>query len=494
MTSWPSFLALLALFALVHTPIVRGADRPGEMDAETARILEQGNASGAGVGTNPASVTAPVSAEPVNLSIDWDHPLFKTAREAYSLNAFRNFGNEVPANPEYQKNISYINPGMLRYHNSGMVGDSQKAAGWIKSETHAWDVDKIKAVTANWPKGPAVQITIPRWPDWMSSSPEKLLDEQNYEAYATLCADLVRIINLELKLGVKKWEPMNERELVYIRALEKAGKKEQYSKLITIFNLCAKKMKAVDPTIQVGGPAVASAGWTEVVTRFAEGTRGNLDFFSCHLYAGNDAAASDEHIFNTAVSFGPTLAAVSKILKKKTGREIEISLNEFNINYTFKTADKRMTNHKGAVFDALVMISVLSNGCTSTCAWNDADHVYGKMSNKFVLRPSAHLYHLLNTYFVGDVVTTVSSDKTRIVPFAVFDEKSGRKSILLVNRSGAPQSVNLTITGVLAPTGLSRHEISEAGYTELPFESKALNAPLTLPACSVTVIAAPIGS
>lgn len=465
-------LPLLALFACLAPLSLTAQHEPDENNTE--------------------ALSATVATTPVNVRIDWSRTAFTTARDAYSLNAFHNFNPAVPANADYQKNIAYMNPGALRYHSSSLVGDSEKSAkGWIDYDTRTWNVERIKAATAHWPKGPAVQITIPKWPAWMNTSPEKLLDEKFHADYAALCAQLVRIINIDLKLGVKRWEPMNERELVYVRALERNGKKSQYAQLIEIYNRCAVAMKQVDPSIQVGGPAISSAGWVDLVSRFTKGAGDNLDFFSCHLYGGNDVTAPDERIFNAAAGFGPKIRRVAEILKKEIpDRNIEIALNEFNIAWTWRTEDPRMTNHKGAVFDALAIISTLSHGGTSTYAWNDVDNIYGKMSRRYELRPSAHLYHLLNGHFVGAAAAVTSSDEKRVVPFAVDDVRTKQRAILLVNRSSAPQTVHLSFNGAPATAARSfaRHEISAAGYTTVPLNRTALENGLLLPDCSVTVL------
>src|SRR5690606_11063150 len=82
--------------------------------------------------------------------IDWNRPAGQATRRHYSLNAFRGFTPESVSKPEYAKNIAYMNPGLLRYHASGMTGDSKAKPGqpsstWLDHAARRWDEDKIRA-------------------------------------------------------------------------------------------------------------------------------------------------------------------------------------------------------------------------------------------------------------------------------------------------------------------------------------------------------------
>ena len=55
--------------------------------------------------------------------------------------------------------------------------------------------------------------------------------------------------------------------------------------LARIYVQCADAMKAVDPTIQVGGPATERPDLAMFAERFARVAGPRLDFFSYHAYA-----------------------------------------------------------------------------------------------------------------------------------------------------------------------------------------------------------------
>lgn len=162
------------------------------------------------------------------------------------------------------------------------------------------------------------------------------------------------------------------------------------------------------------------------------------------------------------------MAKVIEAVKKEIpDRHVDVVVNEYNIAWTWKARDPRMINHKGAVFDALVMASVISHGGAATFAWNDVDGIYGKMSRSYQLRPSAHVYHHLNAGFIGDIVGTVSSNTKAVVPYAVVQKDRAARSLMLVNRSAEPQEVRLRTTGAGWPadTLLRRACVSEEGHT-----------------------------
>lgn len=430
----------------------------------------------------------------VQIKVDWDEKVGSAGENAYSINAFHSFNPAIPANEAYQKNISYMNPGSIRYHSSSIVSDSKKnSRGWLDHEARAWDVDKIKEATKNWPKDAGIKMTVHAWPNWMREGDERLLNPEYVDDYVQLLAQLVRILNVDLGLGVKYWEPMNERELAYVRALKRNKKPARYHELIDIYNRSAIAMKAVDPNILVGGPAISSAAWVDLIGEFIDGAGDNIDFFSCHFYVTDNPDSSDDAVYDSAYNFGKRVSHINNMLRKRIpDRDVGVTLNEFNIAWNWRSKDPRMINHKGAVFDALVMVSVISSGGESTYAWNDVDNIYGKMSRSYELRPSAHLYHLLNGSFIGDIISTESSSESTVVPFAVVDPQTAKGSIMLINRSDAPQYVWLRFGGENAwspDAELERHEISAGGYTVKSVSvDDVVQGTLMIPEHSVTVL------
>ena len=165
------------------------------------------------------------------------------------------------------------------------------------------------------------------------------------------------------------------------------------------------------------------------------------------------------------------------------GRRVPLFLDEYNVSWTWETRDPRMTNAKGAVFNALAVTSAVTHGAAATTAWNECDGIYGKMDDAYHLRPSGTLFHLLNAHMIGSVVSTVSTDPQSVVAYAV--KAAHGRSLLLVNRTSRDQSVTLSGWGSGATL---QSQIAPAGNAETGVIAAKLAAPVSLPADSVTLL------
>jgi len=441
----------------------------------------------------PPADTAQADPAPITVTVDWNHVVAQATPRAYGLNAFRGFDPAITANPAYQKNLKYMAPGLLRLHNGGLMGDSvQNTTGWIDHAHRRWDAAKIKAALAGFPPGATLLINIPTWPDWMDADGDGFLDAGQTAAYARLCAELVRLVGQDCKRPGALWEVTNEQDERYFVNFHTGGgwgplkdsqKPDRVEELAAIYAQCAAAMKSADPTIRVGGPAMERPDLTPVIRRFVRAAGPHLDFFSYHIYASGSAADSDETIFNHAQGFGDVTQAVAEAVRaEKPGRPIPIFFDEYNISADWETRDARMTNVKGAVFDALAMTAAVTHGAAGTAAWNECDGIYGKMDDRYRLRPSATLFHWLNADMIGAVVSTAGGDPQTVVAYAV-KTAAGRKSLLLVNRS--PREQRVTLAGW--STGrTTQRQLTAAGEAATPFTGSAA----TLPAASVTLLTA----
>ncbi|BDP43939.1 hypothetical protein DAETH_39080 (plasmid) [Deinococcus aetherius] len=453
---------------------------------------------------------ATIDPPPVNVSVNWDQTLFRTSPLGYGLNGFKAFDPQNAASAKYNENLRYMNPGILRYHSMEMMGDSGTTPnGWIDTANRRWDAEKINTALKNLGADPVRLINIPTWPSWMDTDKDDLLDPGMEDAFANFCADLVRIVNVQGRNRVMYWEPTNERDDVYFVRPTNAGQPDRLNDLIDIYNRAARAMKAVDPHIQVGGPAFARADLYPQVRRFIAGTlnvdreRGRpvstLDFLSIHGYASGDPTESDAAIYNriynptdsTVNSLSKHVADIRAMLDEANGRRIPLWMDEYNISWAWWTGEERMHNNKGAVFDALAMVYLTGAGADSTMAWNEKDGAYGKTDENDALRPSAHLFHLMNRYMLGRRVAAQSADESAVAVAAVRGER-GERAYLLINRSGARQGVVTTFQG-WRPDGrrstLDRYEISADGFTKGTMAwSDVAAGNLRLPPNSVTLI------
>ena len=439
----------------------------------------------------------------VNVSTDWNKVVSSANSLSYGINGFQAFNPATANNQKYQDNLRYMNVGIIRYHSWEMVGESSNSNGWIKTVNGlpTWDATKIKlALEGMSSLSSEKMIDIPgtnsEW-GWLDSAgclkPEKVAD------YVKLCADLVKIVNVDLGLKVEKWEPMNEWDDKYYVQFHNAGTADRLIEMIDIYNQCSVAMKAIDPSIKTGGAAFARGDLYDQVIRFVDGTlsQGTLDYLSYHFYANGDLGASDKTIYDRVSMPGDaTVGTLEKHTKdirnildqKSPNKHIPLWCNEFNISWSWTNNDPRMQNYKGGVFDALSMIYANKSGADGTTAWNEADNVYGKMSSDFKLRPSADVFQMFNNYMRGYVVKSTSDQDSKIVSFAV---KSGEdSSISIVNRSNEPQIVKINSIGTGIKSGIvKQHQLNEYGYSIKDiYWSRATKEGILVPANSVTVI------
>jgi hypothetical protein len=446
-----------------------------------------------------------LAAGPVAATVNWDSVQSRTSAASYGLNLFDAYNPPDAAGSAYNANLAYMAPGLVRYHSWELMGDAQTTRnGWIDYVNQRWDASKIDAaLDALTGIDPTVAINIPAWPTWMDQNGDEFLDADQIDEYAAFCAELVRIVNLEHGHAVRYWEPTNERDDIYYVRFANAGQPDRLDELIAIYNAAANAMKAVDPSILVGGPAFARPDLYPQVERFVAGTvaAGTLDFLSIHGYASGNQGEADRQIYNRAINpTDPTVNSLSShaadiraILDTASpNRRIPLWFDEYNISWSFQNNDPRMQSNKGAVFDALMMTALHDAGVDATMAWNEKDGVYGKTDSSNTLRPAAHLFALMNRYAVGERVASSSASPGAVALFAVKSAEHGLRSYLLINRSPVEQQV-FTTFGNWQPRyqNLTRYAITAAGYSEgsIAWADMQANG-LLLPPHSVTLLVA----
>ena len=171
---------------------------------------------------------------------------------------------------------------------------------------------------------PIRMMNIPSWiPAWSNASGK--LDPAHYQDFANWCADLVRIVNIESGVYAQYWEVPNERD--------QNPYDGDNAELGRIYNLAAQAMKAVDPSIKVGGPAFHMPHLTANVDAFFSIAAPNLDFVSYHGYAVGDETTPVNEIWNIGAGLGWVTNTIKAEWSKYSTRQIEFYHNEFNIHW-----------------------------------------------------------------------------------------------------------------------------------------------------------------
>ncbi len=438
-----------------------------------------------------AGEAAAIEEKPVaaTANIAWNQVQSPIPPGTFSVAIFAGFDPAVAADPAYQEGLAYLNLPIVRYHNTNMIDDSTaKGVGWVDVAGKRWDEEKIVAALSAWrPEGVEKVITIPSWPAWMDTDGDKFLDADQFDAYAAFCADLVRITNVDHDFAIPYFEITNERDGLYWVDLERNGEPDRLDELTRIYNLCAKAMKAVDPSIQTGGPAAMRPDYVDELRRFATATLPDLDFLSVHGYASGKLTESDASIYNKTRKLGDHISELRAMLDEVSpDRHVPIHLNEYAISWTWETREPRMINHKGAVFDALCFVEFATHQLDVSNAWNERDGVYGKMSKEYELRPAAHVFHYVNSWMKGDAVAVESSDPEKVVVFAA--KKGGEAGLLVINRTSVENSLQFQTPGSASPWKLAR--ISETGLEKSEIDS--LSEKMELPPHSVTFLHGPV--
>ena len=371
------------------------------------------------------------------LRVSWPSTGPATTGLSFGLNLTHGYSVSHQSNPKYQAGLKAMRPGFVRLLDGGINGASTTDNGLYDLATKRLDPVKVATMCTYW-KGlaPDMMINLSGWPAWMDANTDGFLDADQIQAFAASCAELVRLVNISGKVGVHWWEPTNERDEAY-------WKDGRHAELAQIHIACAAAMKAVDPTIKVGGPAAARPDHRDDIAAFVKVAGSSLDFLSWHAYACGTASESDANVFARA----RIIAKEGAMLQQQCAalvapRELPGFFNEYNISWTWETRDPRMTDQFSAVFDALVMTESVNNGVTSTAAWNECDGVYGKMDLGWNLRPSSQVFTIANREMIGQL-GVVEAGLTAPAVLAIT-RPNGSRALMLTNTETRPVRIRLT--------------------------------------------------
>ena len=362
--------------------------------------------------------------------------LARPAPMAYGLNAFRAFQPGVNGSPVYRRNLAVMAPGLIRLHRWDMIAESsQNPSGWAtRTDTTApgWDRERIRAsLTGVYPRGTRLMMNIPGWPPAMADAKGRLRPGLE-DAYARWCAELVRIVNVENPFAVPDWEVTNERDDLYDGNGAALGR---------IYAKCAAAMRAVDPAIRLGGPAFARPDKTANVEAFLRSAGPDLGFVSYHSYVSGSKSDPDAAVWDRAEGLGEVTRTMKATIRRVLGRDLPTFHDEYNISWN--PPDPRMNDARGAVFDALALVSIRRAEPAGACAWNEADGWYGKLGPDLRPRPSAYVFALFNARMRGPELGADSSAPKAVG--AMASRGATGDTVVLVNRSGEPQRILLRL-------------------------------------------------
>lgn len=454
--------------------VIRGDREAGRPDTELDCVVLSGAAS------MPADPPLAARAGVEAVGIAWDAPVATTTRLGFGLNLFQAFNVEVQSDPRYRAALARMRPGFVRLHHAGQGAASSEPHGLWDVANRRFDAAKIAKLCPLW-RGiaPEIMMNISGWPEWMDADRDGLLDEDRIADYAAACAELVRLVNIEGRVGIRWWETSNERDGAYWL---QDGKPKRTADLARIHAACAAAMRAVDPGIAVGGPAATRPDKREELAAFAAAAGPSLEFLSFHAYASGSAADSDAHLLRRARSIAEEAQLLQTRIAAATGRAVPGFLDEYNISWTWETRDPRMTDQFSAVFDALLLTEAARRGIQGTAAWNECDGIYGKMDNAFALRPAAEVFARANQLLVGEMATVAAGPDAPAV--LAVRRADGSRAAMLTNLDRRTVRVRLAAgSGSARLAVLARGAIAE--------QTAAWDAELELPGRSVAWLSDP---
>lgn len=149
-----------------------------------------------------------------------------------------------------------------------------------------------------------------------------------------MAAEWVRWATIQNNWDVKYWEIGNELngewEAGHIRP---DGSKMTAEKYAEIFIEFAKAMKAVDPTIKVGGPSADIRHHDDYFEPLLKLAGEHVDFLTLHFYSLRSSLAPESELFQGLENLKPVTDRLDELVKKyqpKRVGEIEYSITEWN--------------------------------------------------------------------------------------------------------------------------------------------------------------------
>ena len=379
------------------------------------------------------TVQASTGSITAKISIDSNAVVARTTSYTFGSNDYEITTPAAAADTVYQSRLAEIGIPLIRVHHAEL------SDRWTKPATRTWDEAKIRAgYDASYPQRPTIIQNIPKWPQWMAVDRDGILNPSEYDNYASFCAELVNILNIRQQRKIIYWEPLNERENAY----QNAGK---LNELWKIYNKVAVAMKAKDPTIKVGGPALTWNDTAKLVL-FLQACKANVDFISWHRYASGDANESTDKIMSYTPNYGAQVREFRAIATKYIpNRKVPLLLGEYNINYSWDSGENRQNTHIGAVWFASVFKHLAEAGIDMATSWHLKDGIYGMLDPQNKLRPSATVFTWAIKYLIGRVIGT-KSDHPFIEAMTVY-QANGTRSLLLINKAAVPARLTFQEVG-----------------------------------------------
>jgi Ca-dependent carbohydrate-binding module xylan-binding/Glycosyl hydrolases family 39 len=258
-------------------------------------------------------------------------------------------------------------------------------------------------------------------------------------------ANLVRHFNLQTNSRVERWIVWNEPDNQGVSANDYA----------TNFNSICDAMKAVDPTIKVGGPAIA---WYsgDYMQAFLNISGSRVDFIDYHTYGNADVTDSADMMRIKTVRYENDIKSIRQQLQTTLGdraSSVSIEVGEWNIG---AANDERAYNQFSTVWGASVMGHILKAGGLGI-VFSDKNGGQGALYDRDDPTHGGHvddpmpIYHGLGM-FTGEGLFRAfgTSLATVVTPFDDIEvyASRGAMNIVVINKSSTTKTTtNVSLNG-----------------------------------------------
>lgn len=374
-----------------------------------------------------------VRAETVDVTVDFGSPEGEIHPNVFSTNESNVLSSAEPKFDDYLEKMKSVGCRLYRFHSGWSL--ERVYPEKLKNpqyEELARTIGKLKNANPEWD----VMICFNKIPSYVDpKSPE------GRALFASLCADLVRELNIVRKFKLRYWEIYNE---VYFKKIE------EDRSLWKMYNEAAAAMRQVDPSIKIGGYAPC---WPSIsaIRDFYRHCGEQTDFLSFHKYLTGSVKTPTDYLMAKTASFGEDARAIHKMAaEERPGKPVEIALTEYNINFNWRPHDPRQANQVGAAWFASVLHHLVKADVEIAQTWHSrGGGTFGLFSDNNEPRPAARFFAIANRCIRGRYLkSATSSPDVECLAFR-NPEKFG---VLLINKSGRETDVKLDLLNAPATT------------------------------------------
>lgn len=406
-----------------------------------------------------------VAKNPALVSVDWTRTVASVTDRHWGVNDYA-AADQKTFDKFHVDYLNKIRPGLIRIHRAGLVDM------WTDRSTRDWNKEVIRQVLTNAQQGyghSELLLCIDEWPSWLHDGAPLPKDKE--AELIDLAVKLPGVIR-ELGFHVDYYEFLNEKDNPY----QNAGR---IGDLWNLLKRMAVAIKQAYPEVKVGGPALTWPN-SEWYKPFLDVCGENIDFISWHNYASGSPETTNEELFANSLDLIGTdyPKGVMDYLKSKGWENrIETFLDEFNVQWTWTPYEPRHHNHVGASWMALLIKRLAVSGISGATVWNSKDGAYGLLPGDYYSAP-ANLYIWGQNFLRGGLAESTDDEAGRIELFPVVT-KEGKKSLLMINKSGEEATVLdvYKLMGVTDGSALNALVLDETTclgdkkYTTRPLES-----------------------